>query len=105
MNRCTLFMRLTGVPESSLSLSLSTSLDKPARSPPQISSEPCLLRLPRLPLLSLSCRPAHRTCRWDLTGDSSDVPGILLKKQLCVLCPLECKAYFIPPRAKQLAVA
>lgn len=36
-----------------------------------------------------------------LTGDSGNVTGIPFKKekrkqQLCVLCSLECKAYFIP---------
>ncbi|KAJ4925532.1 hypothetical protein JOQ06_018259, partial [Pogonophryne albipinna] len=43
-------------------------------------------------LSSLSCPLAtnrtHSTRRWDLTGDSSNVPWIPLKKQLCVLCSL-----------------
>lgn len=73
MNRCTLLMRLTGVPESSL-----PSPDKKSlHSFFQISSEPYSSLLP---FLSLRHRPAHSTCRWDLTGDLSNVPGILLKK-------------------------
>lgn len=68
-----------------------------------LTSEHMLLSrspLSRTPLSSLSCpsapKPAYSTCRWDLTGDSSNVPGILLKKQLCVACSFKCKAYFIP---------
>lgn len=99
MNRCTLFMRLTGAPESFLHLT-----DNQAHAPLQISSElyACLLLLP-----SHSHKPAYSSCRWDLTGHSSNVPSILLKKQLCAPCSLKCKAYFIPcePNSLQSLVA
>lgn len=79
---------------------LSTLLTSKACAPPlQISSEPYSSLLP---LLSLRHRPAHSTCRWDLTGDLSNVPGILLKKQLSVLCSLKCKVYFIPHEPNSL---
>lgn len=71
VNRCTLFVCLTGVPESSLHFS-----NKQACAPLQISSMPHAFLLP---LPSLGHKPAHSTCRWDLTCNSSNVLGILLK--------------------------
>lgn len=92
MNRCTLFMRLTGVPESSSPLSTLLTSEQALLCRSPLSRAP-LSSLPRRSAASRPTAPAGGT----LTGDSSDVPGILLKKKpLCVLCSLKCKAYFIP---------
>lgn len=92
MNRCTLFMRLTGVPESSLLSPLCWQASRRSSADllwAVLVSPPSPVAQPR----AGPTAPAGGT----LTGDSSDVPGILLKKKpLCVLCSLKCKAYFIP---------